>query len=76
MNLATGQSNGPEASHGPGEVCTPAALVGHLPSVQATIHTGRMAKVDDAVGRLCIFIVFIMWVVIPLAAGLGLILGR
>ena len=75
MNAATmGQDAGPEHGFRP-EDAVP-VLIGHLPSVQATVHTGRLGHVDDIVGRVSIFIVFVMWVVIPLAGALGIILGQ
>ena len=75
MNAFTmGQDSGPEQSLRPEN--TAPVLIGHIPSVQATVHTGRLGHVDDVIGRISIFVVFVMWVVIPLAGGLGLILGR
>ena len=76
MNAMTmGQSAGPEPTYHPGDVSTPAVLVGHMPSVLATVHTGRMGRVDDVVGRISIFLVFVMWVVVPVLGILGILLG-
>ena len=52
MNAMTmGQSTGPAVARVPGEVDAPAVLVGHIPSVIATVHTGPLGRFDDIVGR-------------------------
>ncbi|SDP41136.1 hypothetical protein SAMN04515671_4105 [Nakamurella panacisegetis] len=76
MNAITmGYDIGPEHGYRPGDVGAAPALVGHIPSVQARVRAGRMGKVDDVIGRISIFVVFVMWVVIPVLGGLNIILG-
>ena len=69
-----GYSPGPVPHRHPGDFDRPGSLIGHPPLVLQPDHRhGWLAKVDDAVGTVSVFIVFVMWVVVPVCGGLALL---
>ncbi len=70
-----GYDCGPVPHRHPGDFDRPGALIGHPPRVLRQPETqGWQARVDDAVGTACVFLVFVLWVVVPVCGGLALIL--
>ena len=70
-----GYRPGPTPHRLPADRDRPGSLVGHLPMVLTNdVHSGRRAKLDELVGKICIALVFVMWVVVPVCGGLSLIL--
>ena len=70
-----GYAPGPTPQRHRGDFDRPASLIGHPPLV--TRHDdldGWRARVDDAFGRACLVVVFVMWVIVPVCGGLALIL--
>ncbi len=70
-----GYRPGPADVRRPGDSPGTALLVGHLPTVATyRMHTGRRATLDEVVGRFWFFVVFVMWVMVPMLTMLGLLL--
>lgn len=70
-----GYRPGPADIRHPGDSQRTSLLVGHLPTVMTyRVHTGRRAVLEEAVGRFWLFVVFVMWVVVPVLTVLNLVL--
>jgi hypothetical protein len=68
-----GHDGGPTPDRHPGDFDRPGIVIGRPPLVRThQTATGWQAKLDDVFGRACVFIVFVMWVIVPICGALAL----
>ena len=70
-----GHSGGATPNRHPGDRDRPGHLIGRPPLVQQhQAEDGWQSKVGDAFRLACVFLVFVMWVIVPVCGGLALLL--
>jgi hypothetical protein len=69
-----GYDGGPVPNRHPGDLDRPGIVIGRPPLVQThETAAGWQARLDDVFGRVCVFVVFVMWVIVPICGALTLV---
>ncbi len=73
--MRMGHTAGPTPARRPGDSDRSTVLIGHPPMVlMHPQRSGRMAAAQDIIDRICLVLVFILWVLVPVTGLLALVL--